>query len=199
MSVRRGLIVLVACAAAGPALALAPAHVPIAGGSGFYAGLLHPLYVPEHTLAVVGIGLLVGQQGEGRTALQVGFAVALIAGLAAIALAAGPSHANGVLVVSAALCGLLVALARPLPAALGWPLAAVTGAAIGLDSPPEVIDLRIATVMLIGTGLGAIMLLTVVVEGVSWLRRDWQRIAVRVAGSWTAAAAILVLALRLAT
>ena len=70
--------------------------------------------------------------------------------------------------------------------------------AIGLDSPPEVVDLRIATAMLIGTGLGAIMVVTMIVAGVAWLRRDWQRIAVRVAGSCTAAAAILVLALRLA-
>lgn len=187
--------VLLLLSAADPSFA----HAPIAGGDGFYGGLLHPLFVPAHLLAVIGLGLLIGQQDTGRTALSLNFVVALVAGLVAIALAAGPSRANDVLIVSAAGAGLLVAAARPLPQVIGWPLAAVTGAAIGLDSPPDVVDLRTATVMLIGTGFGAVILVVVIVEGIAVLRRDWQRIGVRIAGSWTAAAAILVLALRLAT
>ena len=174
------------------------AHAPIAGAGGMFGGLLHPFFVPAHLLALIGLGLLIGQQERGRRALELNFVVALMAGLVAIALAAGPSRANDVLIVSAVVSGLLAAWARPLPQQIGWPLAAVTGAAIGLDSPPEVIDLTTATVMLIGTGCGASMLLVVIAEGTAVLRRDWQRIGVRVAGSWTAAAAILVLALRLA-
>ena len=185
---------LVLLTAVDPALA----HVPIAAGDGLYGGLLHPLFVPAHLLALVGLALLIGRQENGRTALLLNFAVALAAGLVAIALAAGPSRANDVLTVSAAIAGLLVAMARPLPQVIGWPLAAVTGAAIGLDLPPDVVDLRTATVMLIGTGFGALILLVAIAQGVTGLRRDWQRIGVRIAGSWTAAAAILVLALRIA-
>lgn len=197
MSRLRGLATMAVGVTAGPAVALA-ADAPIGGGDGLLAGLSHPFAVPEHVLALVAIGLLVGQQPEGRGALAATFAAGLVAGLTAIALAAGPSHANEVLIVGAAVGGLAVALARPLPPLLGWPLAAVTGAAIGLDSPPEVVDLRVATAMLVGIGLTALVLPMVIAAAVGWLERDWQRVGVRVAGSWEAAAAIMVLALRLA-
>lgn len=195
----RGIAALAGLATvlSGAAFALAPAHVPT-GDGGIYSGLLHPLIVPEHVLALLGLGLMIGQQERGRSALASVFAAGLVAGLAAIAFAAGPSHANEVLIASAAVTGSLVALARPIAPVLGWPLAAAIGTAIGLDSPPEVVDLRTATAMLIGTLIGAIIIVAVVVEVVAWLHRDWHRIGVRVVGSWTAAAGILVLALRIA-
>src|SRR5262249_51635723 len=40
----------------------ASAHAPFEGGGGFYGGVLHPLFVPAHLLAILGTGLLVGQQ-----------------------------------------------------------------------------------------------------------------------------------------
>ena len=93
--------------------------------------------------------------------------------------------------------GVLVALARPLPEATGCVLAVATGFAIALDSPPEVISVREANIMLIGTAFGASILLVAVVEAASRLTRNWQRIGARIFGSWIAASAILVLALRL--
>lgn len=186
-------VAAVSIASATPALA----HVPVAGG-GFLGGFLHPLFVPVHLLALAALGLLIGQQEQGRSQVVTMFAVGLMAGLTAIALAAGPSSANHVLVVVAALAGLWVAAARSLPQIAGWPLAAVAGAAIGLDSPPEVASITAANLMLVGTGLGALACVAVLAFLVARLRRDWQRIGVRVAGSWTAAAAILVLAARLA-
>jgi hypothetical protein len=52
--------------------------------------------------------------------------------------------------------------------------------------------------MLIGTGIGACLVLAVVVVGTTRLTRAWQRIGVRILGSWMAASAMLVLALRFA-
>lgn len=173
------------------------AHGSVAGG-GFLGGLLHPFFVPEHFLALIALGLLIGQQEHGRSQVVTMFAVGLMAGLAAIALAAGPSSANHVLVAVAGVAGLWTSAARPLPQIAGWPLAAVAGAAIGLDSPPEVASLFAANLMLVGTGLGALACVVAVAALVARLRRDWQRIGVRVAGSWAAAAAILVMAARLA-
>ena len=49
--------------------------------------------------------------------------------------------------------------------------------------------------MLIGTGLGASLFLVLAIEGASKLVGPWQRIGARVAGSWIAATAILVLVL----
>lgn len=175
------------------------AHAPIVGVEGFYGGLLHPLLVPAHAMATLALGLLIGQRaGAVRAALSAVFAFGLVAGLVAIAFGTAETAAGDVALGAAGLSGLLVALARPHPVIVGG-LAAATGLAIGLDSPPEVISVRIATVMLIGTGLGGVILLALIVEAVRALRRDWHRIAMRVVGSWIAASAILVLALRFAS
>jgi urease accessory protein len=176
------------------------AHAPFVGVEGFYGGLLHPLLVPAHAMAILALGLLISRHASRqRNALSLVFAVGLAAGLAAIAAGSGPTPAGDVVIGAAGLCGLLVALARPWPPVIGGCLAAAAGAAIGLDSPPEVISLRTATVMLIGTGLGGVIFLALIVEGASALTRDWQRIGMRVVGSWIAASAILVLALRFAS
>ncbi len=52
--------------------------------------------------------------------------------------------------------------------------------------------------MLIGTGLGAALLLIAAIAIASRLKADWARIAARIIGSWIAASAILVLVLRFA-
>ena len=51
---------------------------------------------------------------------------------------------------------------------------------IALDSPPEGISLREANLALLGTGLGAAMVLAALVWLASLLRRDWQRIGARI-------------------
>ena len=179
------------------AVSPAGAHAPGFGG-GFTGGLVHPVVVPAHLLALTGVGLLAGQQADGRAAFLTMFGLGLIAGLLAIAFAAGPSSANLVLTTAALVAGIWTASARPLPPVLGWPLMSVAGAAIGLDSPPETASLREANHMLIGTGLAAAAIPTAMAITVAHLKRDWQRLALRIAGSWIAAAAILVLALALA-
>jgi len=163
----------------------------------FLGGLLHPLALPAHALALLALGLLIAQQ-RAQFVPFAAFIVGLAVGLAAIALAIAATSAVDVLLAGAALNGLLVALARPFPMFVSATLAAVAGIALGLDSPPEVISLSAATVMLIGTGLGAALALAIVATGASCLTRDWQRIGVRILGSWIAASAILVLALRFA-
>ena len=165
--------------------------------SAFANGLVQPLLVPAHALVLLALGLLLGQQGRAPVPV-IAFAAALAAGLAAIALAVGQTPAGHVVLLAAALIGLLVALAMPLPLAVSTGIAAVTGAALGLDSPPQAISLAEATAMLIGTGLGACGALAILVIAVRALRRDWQRIGMRIVGSWIAASAVLVLALRYA-
>jgi urease accessory protein len=171
--------------------------------SGLVGGLLHPLALPAHALALLALGLLIGRQRAGqRLPLFAAFVAALAAGLTALAFALGQTPAADVLLAVAGLTGLLVALARPLPVAAGALLAAVAGAALGLDSPPEAISIAVATATLIGTGLGAGLALALVVAAVSWLvgspERFAPRLGVRILGSWIAASAMLVLALRFA-
>ena len=172
------------------------AHPPPLGFPGFFGGLLHPLFVPAHLLALLGLGLLIGQQAPNWGRAAPGAAIiALLAGLGVLTLGVVPRGVNLAVLALAMACGVLVALARPLPEWAGGVLAVVTGVAIGLDSPPEVISLREANLMLIGTGFGGTILLVVVVEAASRFSRVWQRIGSRIIGSWIAASAILVLVL----
>ena len=165
----------------------------------FAGGLLNPLTVPAHILALLGLGLLIGRQDAGwRLIPLAAFALALAAGLAAIALALGQTPAVDVLLVATVVSGLLLALALALPNVVCAVVAVVVGAALGLDSPPQVILMADAALALIGTWLGASCALAVVTAFASRLTRDWQRIGVRIVGSWIAASAILVLALRFA-
>ncbi len=165
----------------------------------FYTGLLRPLLTPTHALGLSALGLLIAQQTSGRRIhSQLIFALALAAGLLTLVFAIGETPASEVLLAAAATAGMLVAAAIPLPLwALAMP-AAIIGTAIGLDSPPEVISLEEAAVMLIGTGIGAILAIVLVVAIAGRMARDWQKVAVRVLGSWEAASALLALAVRFA-
>ena len=177
----------------------AGAHPPFAGATGFLGGLLHPLFVPAHALAVLGLGLLIGQQGpHWRWSLPVAYAAGLGSGFAAMILAFAPQFGGEVLLAVAAIDGALIALARPVPALVGCVLALVVGIALALDSPPGGISVRDANVTLLGTFCGAVMLLWAVLEVARMLRRDWQRLGVRIVGSWIAASAVLVLSWKFA-
>ena len=95
----------------GPALA----HSPIPGIGGFYNGLLHPLLVPAHLLALVALGLWLGQQALPRIERALlAFSLLLLAGLALAAFAA-PGGGQTSLLACALGVGLLVAAAWPSP------------------------------------------------------------------------------------
>lgn len=176
----------------------AQAHPPPLGLTGFSGGLLHPLLVPAHVLAVTGLGIWIGQQRQWGTSAAIGFVAALAIGLAAIAWALVPRYTAEAVLACAVTAGILVAWARRWPEPLGCALAAALGLSLGLDSPPEVISIAEANRMLLGTGASAMILLFVAMFCTSHLRRAWQRIGLRVLGSWIAASAILVLALQFA-
>jgi hydrogenase/urease accessory protein HupE len=171
--------------------------------SGLASGLLHPMLLPAHALALLAFGLFIAlQQAERRAFLLAAFVAGLAAGLVAIALAVGQTPAGNILLVATGVAGLLVAVGWPIPALACVPLAAVAGMALGLDSPPEAISLAAATLTLIGTGIGASVALALIAVGASYLIgvRKWiaPRIGMRILGSWIAASAVLVLALRFA-
>ena len=127
-----------------------------------------------------------------------GFGLGLGGGLAAIAWGIGETPAADALLVIAALCGVVAAAQRNVPRWLAGVLALCGGVAAGLDSPPEFIALGDAVLMLIGTACGGILALAAISLAAELAGRLGQGIALRVAGSWIAAIAILVLALRLA-
>jgi hydrogenase/urease accessory protein HupE len=195
MIVRLAIAVALALlVSAAPALA----HPPPLGIGGFWGGLLHPLFVPAHALAVLALGLLIGQQTAWGRMPVVAFVLGLAVGLGVMTLGVVPRLMNEVMLICALIAGLVVALARPVSEVLGCAFTVLAGFCIALDSPPEAISLTEANLMLAGTGLGGALLLVAVAAVASRLKSKWTRVAARVLGSWIAASAILVLALRLA-
>jgi urease accessory protein len=194
MKVVAALIAFALILAAEPALA----HPPPLGVRGFWGGVLHPMFVTDHVVGILGLGLLIGGQERWGCLPLAAYVVALAAGLAAMTTGIVPRFANEAVLGTAVVAGLLVALARPLPQVLGAALAIVLGLAIALDSPPEVLSVSEANLMLIGTGIGAGVFLVVVALASRQAQARWAKIGVRILGSWIAAAAILALALRFA-
>jgi urease accessory protein len=173
------------------------AHPPPLGIGGFGGGLLHPLFVPSHLLAIVALGLLIGRQAAWARMAVLCFVAGLAVGLGVMTLGVVPQWMNELVLGSALIAGLLTAWARPVPETLGCVLAVLTGFGIALDSPPEAISLTEANLMLLGTGLGAAALLIAVSEVVRRIKTGWAATGVRILGSWIAASAILVLVLGL--
>jgi hydrogenase/urease accessory protein HupE len=168
--------------------------------SALVEGLLNPLTVPAHALAVLALGLLIGRQPPGwrQVTATAAFAAGLIAGVAAIVLATRQDAAGDALLAATAAAAALVALAKQLPNWTCAALALAIGLALALDSPPQAISIAVATVTLAGTVLGACLALAIIAAVAGRLRRPWQRIGMRIVGSWVAASAILVLALHFA-
>jgi urease accessory protein len=169
--------------------------------SGFVAGLLHPLALPAHVLALLALGLVIAQQTAGtRYVSLAAFVSGAAVGLTAIAFGVGQTPALDVLLATAFASGASAAIARPLPALACALLAAIAGVALALDSPPEAISIVVATATLVGTGLGASLALAIIVTGMNYLTRvrewNWARLGGRILSSWIAASAILVLAVR---
>ena len=201
-----------ACArgAAASALALAGtaalAHSPIPGIGLFYSGAAHPFVSPAHLVALLALGLAVGQRGQrgaGDLALLKPPLLALLgATVAALAITLagvfGDPDTDRVLLVLGALTGLMVAAAWGPPTPVLMALAAVVAVAVLIASAPSGVDTGARRTSLIGSAVVTVGLVSYVAVMVAVAQRAWLHIAVRVFGSWLAAAALLVLALSFA-
>ncbi len=94
--------------------------------------------------------------------------------------------------------GAAVILDRKLPMTAIAPAVAAAGLAIGLDSAPDVSTDREMALAFAGLVFGFLGVATVITGLAIGLTRDWQRIGVRIAGSWIVAVSILVLVLSIA-
>lgn len=188
-----------ACAAA---ILLTPAHAgahEVFGLTGFPASVLHPLIIIDHALAIAALSLLAGQQSRPGLPAKLGVLLAsMMLGFAALLYLPTYPAAPLLPLVAAALCGALVAWGPQLP---GWGSALAigfAGFAVGLNTIPEA-GILLAFVYALGGAMicaGTLMLLIAI--ALRLLERDWQRIGIRIVGSWIAASATLVLALTVA-
>jgi hydrogenase/urease accessory protein HupE len=194
MKLRTAVFAILALVASGKA---AQAHDFIEG-AGFLNGFLHPLLVPTHALCLLAFGLMTGQQSS-RIFLAALFPAALIAGILLIMYAIFPiDMIPAVLLASGAAAGLLTALAQPLPLIIPAAILVAGGLSLIIDSVPSVVSKLDTILALSGTVIAATLVLGLAAYLAEILTRDWQRIGVRILGSWTAASTLLVLALQLA-
>ncbi len=162
---------------------------------GLIAGLTQ-FFLPTHLLAVVALGLL-GGQAQRLAITLAAFALGLLAGSVAIATAIRETQSALMLLALAAIMGAIVVVARPVPVWAHGALALAAGAALALNAPPQALTIAGAVASQFGTALAALGTLGLVTLVAMQAARPWQQIGLRVAGSWIAASAILVLALRL--
>ena len=177
-----------------PSTALA--HVPIEGINNFYNGMLHPVLVPSHLLLLIATGLFIGQQGiaENLGAFVV-FLVATVVGLV-VAWFSIELNLEVMLLCFAVITGILIAI-NPVVSLLGCSLiAALVGFSLGADSGQVAMSGKEKLATLFGSGVGIYLLLLYPMGLVDrFNRKAWQKIGVRVIGSWLAAASFMVIAL----
>lgn len=163
-----------------------------------FIGGLTQFFVPSHLLAIVALSLLIGQHArQFPIAALAAFAIGLIVGSIVVASAVRENPAAlGLLAIAASAAGLVVT-AYVVPAWLAGLMAFAAGSALPLNSPPHEITIANAVASQAGLALAAIIMLVLVTIIAMQATHPWQRIGLRIVGSWITASAILVLALRL--
>jgi urease accessory protein len=91
-----------------------------------------------------------------------------------------------------------MAIGRPLRQIVIHALAFAIGIALALNTPPQAVTIPGAIAAQLGTGIAALAATGLVALVAAETDKDWQRIGIRIVGSWIAASAILVIALKLA-
>jgi urease accessory protein len=176
----------------------AAAHSPFPGVGNFYGGMLHPLIVPAHLIALAAFGLWLGRRWPTGARGLIGLALLLPLGMA-VGMAFGPAvagwQAESLVLALGALAALATAADRGPPAAVWAVAGAALGLVLGLDSLPDGLAGRPLALSLAGTWLAALLLPASLVVLSEAARRPWMQIGLRVVASWMAAAALLVLVL----
>jgi urease accessory protein len=196
MQMRR---ILVASASIAAFPMLASAHA-LKGVGDFYAGMLHPLTSLDFVLPIIALALLAGQQRrEAAITAMITFPVSLAAGAVTVA-ALQPSVASwpawgwiGPAVMSVA--GLCVALSWRGPTLAMAVLFTIFGFILGSTQGLEITAPISTPKFILGAGCTGLIGMAYGIALVRRLERPWTHIAVRVVGSWVAAAGLMVLAL----
>jgi urease accessory protein len=172
------------------------AHGPVAGLNHFIDGLIHPLFLPSHLLLLISLGLLYGQQGFTQCLSSVKvFVVTTALGLAGSYFLTAVD-VETLLIGDALIVGLLVA-ARPTLGRLWYTgIGAVSGMLLGFASSQLAFNGVDRVIALFGTLVGIFLLLLHAAAFADFFNsRHWQRVGIRIIGSWVSASALLVLAL----
>jgi hydrogenase/urease accessory protein HupE len=172
----------------------ASAHLVNSGVGPFYDGVAHFFLSPEDILAVVALALLAGLGSkECGCSVLLALPAAWLGG--AVAGRMSPLAA-GLPILSAALLialGVLVASDRRLPRRLIAGFALTVGLVHGFFNGAALAGVNSGSVAIGGIVCAVFVVAALVAGQVVSLRKEWARIAVRVAGSWIGAIGLLML------
>jgi len=179
------------------------AHSPVPGIRGFYLGLAHPFTEPAVVLALLSLGLVLGQRGaDAFRKAWLRFAISLVLGLAIAFTAKSVMEPYAFLLVITFLLGLFATSALPLPKTAAFAIGAPVGYFVAISSMPDPGPWRAVAFSVTGNVLGINLLLLFTTGSVLHLREEfdrwWLAIGFRVIGSWIAAISGLMIALTFA-
>ncbi|MHB9073113.1 MAG: HupE/UreJ family protein [Desulfobaccales bacterium] len=194
MRLRRGLTLSLTLAVTLAAAPPAHAHLMNTGFGPFYDGLTHLFLTPEDLLPVVALALLAGLRGPrcGRIVLILLPTAWLAASLAGLLVAPQVNLPVVTAAVTIAL-GVLVAADLPLPLGLVAGGAIVFGFLSGRLNGLELAKANNSTMVALGIVCSLCVVMSLLAGQVASVRAPWARVAVRVAGSWIAAAGLFML------
>ena len=160
----------------------------------FYGGMFHPLTSVVHLFPLIGLGLLAGLQGpsKARWALPTLLVGLLVGGLVGwyFGKLIWISMVNK---ASLILVGILVVTAARIPAWGISLLALLVALSHGHENGSDASGSATLQLFLAGVLTSGLLLVAVPAAVVVSLQAAWQRIAVRVLGSWVAATGLLIL------
>ena len=172
--------------------ATAHAHLVQTGFGTFYDGINHLLITPSDLLLVIGLALLAGLNGKAPSRnVLVGLPTAWIAGGIAGMYIANDSTLPWMTTLSFGLVGGLIAANAKLPEPAIMALAVAAGLMHGYINGATMAPGGADWLALAGATAATLVLATVLSAIVVNLKADWQRIVVRVAGSWMVAISLL--------
>ncbi len=174
--------------------ATAEAHLNATGMGPVYDGMAHFFMSPEDLVPVLAFALLAGLGGVsyGRRAIFILPCAWLLGGL--VGLSQSPANGSGVVAaVWFLLLGGLLAADVKLPMVVATVLGALLGLYNGYLNGTGLGQPAVATIALLGLVSSVFVVIALVAAFVVTLRAHWALIAVRVAGSWTAASGLLML------
>lgn len=169
----------------------------------FLDAAIHPLTELDHVLAFFALGLFAGQQGAPAAWRSLAaFVAGLLFGIilsAVLPASTGALRFLGVFnLASLFVLGSLVAAALRPPVWLVGFLAVLFGASHGLENGIDLAE-ALSVLSVLGVLAAGLVAAAPVAALVVSLCAGWQRVAVRVAGSWIAAIGLIALGLRFKT
>ncbi|MGZ9029820.1 MAG: HupE/UreJ family protein [Burkholderiaceae bacterium] len=190
-AVARGVAGMLGATVAWPA----HAHLVETGFGGFYDGIAHVVLTASDLLVVVSLALLAGQRGTqaARWSLFVLPAAWFVAGIVGAMRGEAGATLPVLTTLSFGVAGALAALGARLPPAAVAAYAAVAGGVHGYVNGATLAPGGASALVLAGAAAAAFCVLALTSAQVTALRPGWPRIAVRVAGSWLGAAALLMI------